>query len=608
MPRKIQTPSKLFRDVKIDQVQRARKKDRTLNLSFSSEDPFERYFGTEILDHRPGSVRLDRIKRGGAVLLDHDTGKQVGVVEDAKIQGGKCRATVRFSKSDAGEEIYQDVIDGIRQNVSVGYCIHKMVQEESDPDNPIFRATDWEPLEISIVAVPADISVGFGRAAAGGDKFETIIERREFPMKGASATTRDNGNLSNDHLEIIAIGKRTGLQKEALEFMEQGKTLDEFRNFVMDRSGANARPMVSGPFPAGDTMYAGMGGFELGLSGREMQRYSISNAILALVDHKFARHAGFELECSEATAKKLGREAKGILIPLDIQKTYGRRDITYAGTGSNLVETQHLADQFIDVLRNRMLLQALGARIISGLIGNVSIPKKTGAASAYWIANDGSGEITESTPAFGAVPLTPHTVAGLVEFSHRMLVQSSPDIENLVRQDLADTVAVAVDSAGINGTGADNQPSGILVTTGIGVVDFVADTPTFAEVCELEEDVLTANVDPKGCAYLTTPALCKGLKTQPKIAGYPVFVWENSAEPGEGRVNGYRAFATNQMPTGYILLGDFSQLLIGHWGVLELLADPYTGFTSGNVRVRALFDCDLGVRQAGAFCAGHNAP
>lgn len=134
---------------------------RTVNLSFSSEEPVQRFWGIEILDHTESGVNLTRLKRGGPLLLNHDPTSLVGVVAGAAVVSRRGHATVRFSKSARGEETFQDVLDGILTNVSVGYQIDKLVLEKK-PDT--YRATKWTPLEISLVSVPADINVGVGRA------------------------------------------------------------------------------------------------------------------------------------------------------------------------------------------------------------------------------------------------------------------------------------------------------------------------------------------------------------------------------------------------------------------------------------------------------------
>jgi hypothetical protein len=147
--------------------------NRTVELAFASDMPCEHFSMTawDFIDIKlsmdKSAMRTDRLENGAALLCDHDPCDQIGVVESFEVDSkdGKARAMVRFSRSERGEEIYQDVLDGIRRNVSVGFVIHKLVlEEENDDDNDLYRADDWEPFELSIVSIPADISVGVGRS------------------------------------------------------------------------------------------------------------------------------------------------------------------------------------------------------------------------------------------------------------------------------------------------------------------------------------------------------------------------------------------------------------------------------------------------------------
>ena len=141
--------------------------NRTVELAFSSEIEVERWYGVEILDHSPASVRLDRLRDGGALLVDHDWSDQVGVVESVSIDADRRgRAVVRFGRSARADEIFNDIVDGIRKHVSVGYrVLAAQLQEVRDEYTDVYRITDWEPYEISIVSVPADTTVGIGRQA-----------------------------------------------------------------------------------------------------------------------------------------------------------------------------------------------------------------------------------------------------------------------------------------------------------------------------------------------------------------------------------------------------------------------------------------------------------
>ena len=137
---------------------------RTVELSFSSEVEVERWFGFEVLDHSAGAMRMDRII-GGSFLINHDWDDQVGVVESVRIDADKKgRAVVRFGRSSRAEEIFQDVKDGIRKQVSVGYRVLGAKLKETRDDDDVYLITDWEPYEISLVSVPADITVGVGRS------------------------------------------------------------------------------------------------------------------------------------------------------------------------------------------------------------------------------------------------------------------------------------------------------------------------------------------------------------------------------------------------------------------------------------------------------------
>ena len=143
---------------------------RRVKIAVSSEAPVERSFGIEILDHNEGSVDLSFLNSGRApLLLDHDPTKQIGVIESANLDGSarRLRATVRFGKNGLAEEVFGDVTDGIRGNISVGYQINKMDKEGRET----YRATSWTPMEVSVVSIPADRTVGVGRSA--GDDLQT---------------------------------------------------------------------------------------------------------------------------------------------------------------------------------------------------------------------------------------------------------------------------------------------------------------------------------------------------------------------------------------------------------------------------------------------------
>jgi HK97 family phage major capsid protein len=315
-------------------------------------------------------------------------------------------------------------------------------------------------------------------------------------------------------------------------------------------------------------------------------------------DRSAREAAGFEIEASEAAAAKLGRQSRGITIPQDVL----RRDLNVgtASAGGNLVATELDAGSFIDLLRNASALDQAGATVLTGLTGNVAIPRQTGAATAYWVAE--SGAPTESQQTIDQISLTPRTVAAFVDYSRRLMIQSSIDVENMIRTDLATVLALKIDLAGLYGLGTGGEPTGLKLTTGVGTENFTAAAPTFTEVIALESDVATANALAGSPCYLMNAAMRGNLKRTAKDAGSGIFLMDNN------EVNGYRAVMSNQVASGDLWFGNFADLIIGYFSGLDLMVDPYTHSTSGTVRVVAMQDVDVAVRQPASFSRGNDTP
>lgn len=584
---------------------------RTVELAFSSEEPYDRYWGREILDHTQTSIRLGRLTAGGPLLMDHDSRDHVGVIESVQIGADRVgRAVVRFGNSARAEEVWRDVQDGIRRNVSVGYVIHKaqLVEKGDDATPDTFRVTDWEPFEVSLVSVPADPSVGIGRSA-DSPVIETphpiqeikVMDKPELNV--AEIETRGADAARKAVNEIIAIGQQYKAVDLAAQAIRDGKTVEQFKSELMEK-------MANKPLNSAD----------IGLTQKEAKQFSFLRAINALAnpgDRKAQDAAAFERECSEAFAGKVGRAAQGFFVPAEVQ----RRDLTVgtATAGGNTVDTFLLAQNFIDLLRNRLMVNRMGAQVLSGLTGNIAIPRQTGGATAYWVAE--SGAPTESQQAFDQVSMSPKTVGAFSDISRKLLLQSSIDIESFVRMDLAKVLAQAIDLAAISGTGASNQPTGILSTSGIG--DVAGGTnglaPTWAHIIELWSDVAIANADFGATGILTNAKVIGKLMSTLKSAGVSGYICEAFPDVnGMTNVGGLRTGVSNQVPSNLtkgsssgvcsaIIQGNWNDLIIGQWGTLDLMVDPYTGSTSGTVRVVALQDVDLAVRHPESFSAMKDA-
>ena len=633
------------------------KENRTVELAFSSEIEVERWYGVEILDHSPASVRLDRLRDGGALLVDHDWTDQVGVVESVSIDADRRgRAVVRFGRSARADEIFNDIVDGIRKHVSVGYrVLAAQLQEVRDEYTDVYRITDWEPYEISIVSVPADTTVGVGRQAdkpheeqraekpntAQSTKPVSEDSRMEKILRDASgnlvrALVDENGNITQvlEMLEragddarsaeqrgrqaeqarvrsITEMGEKYNARDLALKAVAEGTTAEAFQRSLLDHLNQQKDPaQPSDGTRSGAKPLSEMPSSVIGMNEKDIRRYSVFNVIRALANPNDAaaqRAAAFEIECSNAAQKQYGRSAKGILIPDDVLRAFNAGGApntpTGAQTGSNLVGTDFMAGSFIDLLRPRTTIMRL-ARTMGGLVGNVEIPKQTGGATAYWIGE--GDDANETTPTIGQLGLSPKTVAAYTDITRRLLMQSTPDAEAIVRGDLVAAIAQAIDYAGYYGTGTSNQPLGLSNYTGINAVDFAAANPTYAELVQMETEIAADNADVNSMAYVLNARGRGAAKTTPKFAsGASVsdagVIWESG-----NTLNGYRAEVTNQVQDGDVFFGNFADLVVGMWGGLDMTVDPYSLSKSGGLRIVVFQDVDFAVRRVESFCIGRN--
>ena len=575
---------------------------RTMEFPFSSELPVERWFGDEVLSHNAGAADLKRLNDGAPLLFNHNMDEIVGVVERAWIDKDKRGyAKVRFAKTARADEVMGLVNDGILRNVSFGYRIMDMVESKKSGQST-YTATSWEAYEVSVVTIPADPTVGIGRAEAN-EKRAVNLTREDPPAQPAETTNEDTMSEQTVDIQTIAtqaaeaersriasisaLGERFKQQDLARTLIDSGKSLDEARAAILESISVEQKPVTGTET-------------DIGLTQKEVREYSFLRAMNALAnpgDRAAWEAAAFEREVSEAGAKAAGKSSRGIFVPSEILRN--KRDLT-AGTnnaGGFTVATDLLAASFIEMLRNRAVVMRSGATMLSGLVGNVAIPKQSAAATAYWVAENSAP--TESQQTLAQVTMNPKTVGAWTDISRRLLNQSSIDVEAMVRRDLSSVIALAIDAAALYGSGSSNQPTGIKNQTGVNTKDFAATNPTFAELVAMETEVATDNADIGTMVYLFNPAQRGALKTTEKATNTAQFVWE----PGN-TVNGYRTETSNQVTAGDVLFGNFADLLIGMWAGLDLMVDPYSGSTAGTVRVVALQDIDIAVRNAVSFCYG----
>ena len=355
----------------------------------------------------------------------------------------------------------------------------------------------------------------------------------------------------------------------------------------------------------------------IGMSDGDLRQFSLLRAIQAVARGDW-RNARLEQEASDATAKRLGKNPTGFFLPYDWLRSehsgMEQRAIT-TGTGASLIPTQKLG--FIDVLRNRLMVRAAGAVVLDGLIGNVDLPRRTAGAALSWVAA-GSAPAAEATQTFDAVQLRAKTGSAYIDIYRTMFSQTSLDIEMLVRDDLAAAVQLGIDYAALHGDGLNNAPTGISDTSGIGAVyaGGAANNGTnangafliWADIVKLETEVAVDNADVGRLGYMTNAKVRGALKTSAKVANSDSrMIWDD-----DGMINGYMPWVTNQVRGNItkggstdlsgIFFGNWGDLVIGLWGVIDITADIPDNRT-GTVRVAAIVETDIALRRAQSFAA-----
>lgn len=296
--------------------------------------------------------------------------------------------------------------------------------------------------------------------------------------------------------------------------------------------------------------------------------------------------SGAELEYNQEAEKRSGKKAQGAFIPFDALETRATNNTT---TAADLVATNHRPQDYIGALRASNIVRQMGVRTLTGLSGDVVIPKYGTGLSLGWVGEEEA--VPESNMTFDSITLTPKHTGGKTEMSRQLIQQSSPDIESLIREDLSFLVAKNIDEAILAGTGV-KDPLGIINTLGV----LTGDTPaTWAEVLQLIQQIEDENIT--NLQWLATSALKTTLAGIEKSAGTGQYLYQN------GQVGELPFKVSANMPAKTAILGDFSQVLLGVWSEIDILVNPYAepAYSRGGVQVRAMATCDVAVRHPKAF-------
>ena len=580
---------------------------RTVRVGVSSEEPVKRSFGLEVIDHRTESMNLEFLNSGRApLLMDHDMERQIGVVESVELDENarRLRAIVRFGRGELASEVFNDVVDGIRQNISVGYRLDGRVEREDDPDEYYRVATT--PMEISIVSIPADQSnlVGVGRSSSEplNETLEIkgvdVMSEIDLDAVRAEAAKAAQKNAK----EIMTLARKHNKASMGEEALGRGVSIDEFRGELLEAIGNEP---LDTPAHVVDAPV------------KEQRAYSLGKMIRAQVTGDW-RDAGLEREMHDEIVKRTGKEARGFYIP---DFAFRSGVMTTAATGAvgtenvtdNFVPTVQRGDMFIEALRAKQVMANLGVTYIGGLTNRIRMPKiATGAAAGFV---EEAGDVSDQSPTDAGVTLQPRTLGAKAAISRLLALESVPAIEQVVQDDLLRSIADKIEYYAIQGSGSSGQPTGILNDGNVGNVDISAGTDvaalTWADITDLVKTVEDANgvINQAALGWLSNPKVKAKMANTVKVSSTDSVMLLN--DPWNS-IYGYRAEFTSNVPSNLnpgdggtdasaLIFGDFSQLMVGLFGSPSVMVDPYSEGDSGNVVIRVMQEVDVALRNAASF-------
>jgi HK97 family phage major capsid protein len=627
---------------------------KTYPITFSSETPVKRqgWWGWfyEVLGHNDGEVRTERLDNGLTVLDGHDPMIRAGKLANAKIADARGTGEIKFGTTQVAKDRHQEVDDGILSGISVGYQVHEYQRvADVDPDDDeddeylgTYRATDWEPYEVSLTPIEADAACGVGRSLASPEEANQQhiplfpVRFLGVPSLPSEPQQKENRSMATPAVTPVPAAAPVSVQVGADQLAQERKraahinllarqypeilTRDLSEKFLNEGTEANAVSayVLEQKRASEITLHSGS---PVTLSDKERKAYSVQRAMRGIAGsaHGFVEEAGFEREVSATISKALGRDTGGIYIPtmeplfrLTPQELQKRALYTgTSGAGGVTVATELVS--FLDVLRPAVKLFRLGAEFMGGMQSNFSLPKQLTDSDFNWVGENPGVDNTDVDPTFGQVAFSPKTATGSTSWSRQLLVQSSIDIEAKVRNSLVQRAAIAIEKAGIQGTGSATQPLGVVNSTGVSVVSLGANgaAPTFGALTDMAMDPAAYNADQLGeLRYLLTPEIAGYLMQTPMMNNTMALpIWNNVGK--QGYINGRLADWSNLLPktltkgTGTNLhagiAGVFNCLTIAEWGAMELLLDPLTAAKQALIKIVANFMVDVHPTYPQAF-------
>ncbi|HUS98214.1 MAG TPA: phage major capsid protein [Hyphomicrobiaceae bacterium] len=558
--------------------------NRTVELAFSTETGVERWYGTEILSHEAGAMRADRLNDGAAVLLNHDSDQHVGVVESARVDKDKVgRAVVRLSRSELGEQTMQEIMDGIKTKVSVGYLIHQIEEKQEKGGAVTLRITDWEPLEVSLVAVPADGNAGVGRSIEAIEKDEDMKDDPTVAERDTDPATLD-GDAGTKNNDVSAEELRALVEEDKAE-KARAREVADMRQMAKDHDLVDAtEALIKIEGTAADV--------------RKLARDKILNANPSPIETRHVYVSGGApryrkmhafRNIGEEAAYRMGQWSRAVIWgDQRSQKWCNEHGVRAMSEGvftaGGALVPDEMSQAIID-LREEFGIARQLARVMPMASDVLVVPRRTGGTTAYFVGEN--TEPTASDKGWDQVQLSAKKLGAQTKFSSELAEDSVIDVAEDVAREHAYAFAEKEDDCYFNGDGTSTyggiyglRAKIIDGTHTAGAVDGASAIDTFAEVTQAELDSLMA-VLPQ-YALMGAQWVC----SQPAKA----LVFDSIAAAAGGTTMtmlgdrpqashlGYPIQVSQKMPTSTGDLSNLAMLAFGNFESASMLGDR-RGFT-----------------------------
>lgn len=600
-------------------------------VSLSSEAPVRQYnwatdsWYDEVLSHDRSDVDMSRAKDDLPLHQMHWYG-HIGSVRQVELDEKRKRLVgmAEFSSIPIAQEKETLLREGHLRSVSVGYKIKSMelLSRDSKTGIPTYRCK-WMPVEVCTASVPADPKIGFGRNANDQEVIEVMVDdhtedramdenqgnqttqtpaapvtqaRSEAaPVQPAPATVGHDYERDMKQIGALA-GKHPALEAKLPDWLSRGLTFDQVRTEAVEILATRGNPIQ----PSAEALST--------VPTKDMRNYSYQRAINQAIEMRSGKQpSGFEGEIHRMLERSLPVEVKrhnGILMPFS---NGGQRTMTSVSAGAGAESVFDQPGDLIEILRNKAYVLAMGARVYDGLTSPVPFLKHTADMVAYWMGENPGAGVTASDLGTALVHLAPKTLMATGTFSRQLLAMSSLINEASIRESIGSAHGLKIDHDALHGIGASGEPTGIYSAADV-LTETVGGVPSYANFVSMISKVADANADQGSLGFMTTP-LMAGVMMATLEASAAGAKWIWTGRMDNGQIAGYPARATNQVSktlgTGAdhgILFGNWNDLLIGLWGIMEMTVDPYTLADYGLVKMTSFQMADILLRRGESFC------